>query len=362
MEALRALDRTFRAPPDTQELVFPSGSDASSSEEEDDARPHKRRPRALALSSDEDEEDARPRKRHRTPEPASEEEEDDDEEPPPGVVREEDLDEADLAPTPRSDEEDSDDPDARDGVPEAEEVDHAEALAEERKVAAATAAAARAARGGGDGGDDDLEPDGPAFVYTAFREQQFDDSKEDPSPDPDWCFLCSVREGAQHGHAGSSDMRALGTLITENHHQVDIKRFTAMVQDFYNARLRPRLPPPYTNRPWYRRVIQAHVEQHAPTERSDLDLVTGVIRNCLILLSGRIQMVNPHDSTDITVDERNLKHAMSLMDRLVRFNTRRTAVDKTKSSSGATGSSGVAGGAAAGGGGGARRRTRAGGS
>lgn len=76
-----------------------------------------------------------------------------------------------------------------------------------------------------------------------------------------FCFLCWF--GTQPGDRGRDpDMNTLELMMTQNLLLVEPGFLVAQIQDFYNRKLRDRIPRRQLRREWHRRTIWQHITHH----------------------------------------------------------------------------------------------------
>lgn len=100
-------------------------------------------------------------------------------------------------------------------------------------------------------------------VWQAEPMHDCDFSNEDESPcdDPNWCFICYVKEN-ENGAAGSQNYHHLLNFIEENKSKMSPRALVHQVQHFYNSNLRRRVN---GQKFWTRRMIWEHIERHSPS-------------------------------------------------------------------------------------------------
>lgn len=109
------------------------------------------------------------------------------------------------------------------------------------------------------------EPDEPLEMWQPHRMQDIDFSaeEEEPTDDPDWCFLCHVSQ-SRYDVSENKYLQGMLRYFDENYHLVAPKTLTSQAQLFYNTNLRPYLQEPKV---WRKETIFKHFDQHAPTSR-----------------------------------------------------------------------------------------------
>lgn len=139
--------------------------------------------------------------------------------------------------------------------------------------------------------------------------------------DPSWCFHCHVRE--QPGtYGGNPYFQSLQQLGEQNYGVVSNSRLTEMIQDHYNSHLRPYISPESQRKPWAKRTILAHIEEHAPTQLTDTVYSLRILRGSMRVLDKSIKMQSLTDPTDFVIHAGRMKLFMSLLAGTLKMSSR----------------------------------------
>jgi hypothetical protein len=175
--------------------------------------------------------------------------------------------------------------------------------------------------------DGDMRPP-PVYVYRDLDPQSGADAKLDEEDEDDllrfnrasdkrWCFLCVMRESpaALEGHPG---LQRLHRIRLENYGMVSMECLAQMMQDHYNRELRPCIEPEEDRRPWFKRTIVQHVEEHARDRLTDIVSNLRAVRGVVTLLKQSIKMCNADDPSDVKINAANVK----LLENMVKLSQR----------------------------------------
>lgn len=164
--------------------------------------------------------------------------------------------------------------------------------------------------------------DAPVFEYRPVDNPVGADSggedELEGDDDPNWCFMCFARD-APDQFGGHPYLRGLETLCQENYGSVSLPALTRMMQNYYETNLRQFIEPASERRPWHRRVIAEHIEEHAPDATTDCTRNLRVVRGALRVLGDRLVMQNTANTRDRRLDNRNTKLYMALLTTMQRL-------------------------------------------
>ncbi|MBL4665362.1 MAG: hypothetical protein JKY23_05365 [Nitrospinaceae bacterium] len=182
------------------------------------------------------------------------------------------------------------------------------------------------------------DEDGRVYTYLKFDGMDVSENgpAEEKSDQPNWCFQCHVR-GSHEQFVGNTFLHDLESIRRENYGLVSMDALTSMMQDFYNENLRPFIEPESDRRPWSRRVIAQHIEEHAPDSYTDCMRSMRIMRGVLRVLGGRLCMSNVADASDQVL---NTGHTKLYMSMLVAMGKLTSQADRLQTSSALAGQGG----------------------
>lgn len=112
-----------------------------------------------------------------------------------------------------------------------------------------------------------LVGDAGELMYVPVSPSGIDDAHEEPTDDPDFCFLCLC--GPQPGSGPRAQhMRNLENLISLCYVNTSPNALAQHVQSYYNTAIRAKQKNPALQKPWRRRVIWDHIQRHRPTAQT----------------------------------------------------------------------------------------------
>ena len=149
-----------------------------------------------------------------------------------------------------------------------------------------------------------VDPDD--FAYQPIVAEVKDDEDEERDElEPDWCFLCRVSANPQ-AFGSSPFLHTLNNIRLDNYDKVSRQELANMLQTYYNQMIRPKLTPVSERRPWRKKVIMQHIEEHAPDPITDIQVHMRTVRAVMNCLTYRLRMT--HSATgENKIETRNVQ-------------------------------------------------------
>jgi hypothetical protein len=148
----------------------------------------------------------------------------------------------------------------------------------------------------------------PVRVMDAWLDaQEFDEIKQEPIEDYEWCFACRYSNLIQEADR-NPDYGRLLELMRESQGMMDDETLCEQSQSFYNKYLRGCIKE--EPKPWSKRCVWAHIYKHRPT--LEVDTYKDIKRyNSIIDTLYATGIFVPTDS-GMTVNQSNIKLFISL--------------------------------------------------
>ncbi len=123
------------------------------------------------------------------------------------------------------------------------------------------------------------------WEYEAFDDENWAGIVEEPTDDPDYCFLCACKQ-TEKELEGNPELNSFTKHLVENYALMTRMKLSMQGQFIYNKVIRPHTA---HKKPMRCKTIIDHLEKHAPTLRIQLEHQNRTTHHCLLDLAQQIR-------------------------------------------------------------------------
>lgn len=142
------------------------------------------------------------------------------------------------------------------------------------------------------------------WEYEPFDDEPWHLIIEEPTDDPDYCYLCAVMQ-TEKELEGNPALSNFKSYLVENYSKMTRMKLAIQGQSIYNQALRQ-----YTRqkKPMRCKTIIDHLERHAPTARIMLEHQVRMFQCCCMEMSGQLKQrdVGSKDKPKTRMDKGNM--------------------------------------------------------